>query len=182
MKILKNIIVFLLFTIPTLAAPPPKLSKQEIQRDWQNIQRFNQIVEDISASLQKYYPTDEQIAQLEAIYTSASALLKKYDRRKNEGTLQFNIYANALILKSKALSLERKAFVLRLKQKLSNSVGSYVLVRLIGDDVIYIKYPLFTEYSVNKLLNTGNWVETVRKLGFRKIIFTDGLNEWTFTP
>jgi len=182
MKILKLIVLPLLLSITALAAPPPKLSKEEIQRDWQRIQRFNRIVEDISTWLKKRYPTDDQIAQLKTIYISASALLKKYERRANEGNLQFNIYANALVLRSKALSLERKAFVLRLKQKLNNEQGSYVLVKLIGDDVIYIKHPLFTQYSVNKLLNTGNWVETVRKLGFRKIIFSDGLNEWIFTP
>ena len=181
MKILKLIVLPLLLSITALAAPPPKLSKEEIQRDWQRIQRFNRIVEDISTWLKKRYPTDDQIAQLKTIYISASALLKKYERRANEGNLQFNIYANALVLRSKALSLERKAFVLRLKQNLNKRVG-YVVVKLIGDNTVYIEYDPFLNYYLKKLFSTGNCTEAIRKLGFKRVVFSDGFTKWTLTP
>ena len=43
------------------------------------------------------------------------------------------------------------------------------------------KYVLMSKAVVYKLVNEGNVLETVKEVGFRKLVFTDGFyNSWTY--
>ena len=85
---------------------------------------------------------------------------------------------------SRLIDIEaRKEFAKQIEAKYLNK-GMDVYVTVTGRDytTLKLKYVLFSRSLVHKIMNSAGFVTTLKSLGFKRVIFTDGYDDtWSYT-
>ena len=156
------------------AEQKPKKTDAEILVEIEN--RLNEY----QNKLKGYYPNDDMLRTLSDDLVKLSIAEAAYSKADNEN--QKKLFSKIKLLRPKVEMLLREVFAKNLERSLlDNGITTDIQAKGNNRQVLEYKYALMSKAVVYKLVNEGNALESAKKVGFKKLIFTDCFNSsWTY--
>ena len=153
---------------------------QQKKKDIDIIKEIDKRIAEYQQHIKKYYPTDEMLNQLNTDIVHLVAGAVGYKDFKNDE--QKTIYLKSKELLPKAVILRRLVFARLLEKKyLEEGYDVEIIVEGKNKDILKFKYVLMSRPLIHKITNETGFLETAKKLEFKKVVFTDGFNHsWTY--
>lgn len=183
-------IVFIVFALGALAnianqqdsqLPSPSQTKQKPKRtDTEILNEIESRLIEYEKKLKGYYPDDNMLSTLSDDIVKVTIVEAAYSKADNAN--QNKIFSKAKLLRPKIELLLREVLAKNMERSLlDKGISSDIQAKGKNKQTLEYKYALMSKAFVYKLVNEGNALETAKKAGFKKLVFTDGFNNnWAY--
>lgn len=156
------------------AEQSPKKTDTEILLEIEN--RMNEY----QKKLKGYYPDDDMLRTLSEDHIKLTIVEAAYS--KADDANQKKVFSKAKSLRPKVELLLREVFAKNMERSLlDKGITTDIQAKGNNKQILEYKYALMSKAVVYKLVNESYALETAKKAGFKKIVFTDGFNSsWTY--
>ena len=174
----KHSIQFSQLTNKTITSNKETQSSKKV--DDAALEEIDNRVKEYKRHLTGDYPTDRMLKTLNedrVILTTAESAYARPNNKKQKKRL-----AKIRTLRSAVELLTREVFAKTLERKmLDNGLNAKISTKGSNKQTLVCEYILMTKVRAANLLNDGNLLPPARDVGFKKLIFTDGLHSsWTY--
>lgn len=184
-------ILFILFGLGILAniatqqqsqvtQPTNKAEQKPKKTDTEILVEIENRMNEYQKKLKRYYPDDNILRTLSEDLVKLAIVEAVYS--KADDANQRKVFSKAKSLRPKVELLLREVFAKNMERSLlDKGITTDIQAKGNNKQILEYKYALMSKAVVYKLVNEGNALETAKKAGFKKIVFTDGFNSsWTY--
>jgi len=158
---------------------PPKSPKEILSENQATINTTEARLKEYRKKMQTHYPGEDWIQNLSSDLVKMVFIETNYKDSKDKSEIATSKKASSLI--KQIAQLQRSVFASTMEQKMMEK-GFNMDVKALGrtKTSLQLKFALMSKALVYNFRNEGNIDQTAKRLGFKKIIFTDGFDStWT---
>jgi hypothetical protein len=144
------------------------------------LEEIDERVKEYKRQLMNDYPTDKMLKILNEDRIKLTVAESDYAKSKNKKHKKR--LAKIRTLRSDVEVLTREVFAKTLERKmLDNGLNAKIITKDSNKQTLVCEYLYMSKVRADNLLSDGNLLPSARDVGFKKLIFTDGLHSsWTY--